>query len=33
MYRRLPEFRALLARIDPHGRFCSDMARRLGIRP
>ena len=33
MYRRLPEFRALLARIDPDGRFSSDMARRLAIRP
>ena len=33
MYRQLPEFRALLARIDPQARFASDMARRLGIRP
>jgi decaprenylphospho-beta-D-ribofuranose 2-oxidase len=33
MYRELPEFRAVLARIDPHGRFASDMAKRLGIRP
>lgn len=33
MYPRLDEFRAVLARIDPAGRFQSDMSRRLGLRP
>lgn len=32
MYPRLDEFRAVLADIDPKGRFQSDMARRLGLR-
>ena len=32
MYPRLDEFRAVLADIDPDGRFQSDMARRLGLK-
>jgi decaprenylphospho-beta-D-ribofuranose 2-oxidase len=32
MYPRLPEFQAVLDRIDPDGRFNSDMARRLNMR-
>ncbi|MBM3558590.1 MAG: FAD-binding oxidoreductase [Alphaproteobacteria bacterium] len=32
MFPRLDEFRAVLARVDPHGRFGSDMSRRLAIR-
>ncbi|NYI70226.1 decaprenylphospho-beta-D-ribofuranose 2-oxidase [Naumannella cuiyingiana] len=31
MYPRLDEFRELRARLDPHGIFVSDQARRLGI--
>lgn len=31
MYPRLPEFRAVLERVDPKGRFASDLARRLGL--
>jgi decaprenylphospho-beta-D-ribofuranose 2-oxidase len=33
MYPDLPHFEAVLQRIDPRGRFTSDQARRLGIRP
>ncbi len=33
MYPRLPEFEAVLARVDPNGRFASDLSRRLGITP
>ena len=33
MYPKLDRFRAVLAQVDPAGRFNSDMARRLGIRP
>lgn len=33
MFPRLDEFRAVLARVDPHGRFQSDMSRRLRLRP
>jgi decaprenylphospho-beta-D-ribofuranose 2-oxidase len=33
MYPKLERFRAVLAQVDPDGRFNSDMARRLGIRP
>jgi len=33
MFPRLDEFRDVLARIDPEGRFQSDMGRRLGLRP
>ncbi len=32
MYPRLPEFRAVLADVDPGGRMMSDLARRLDIR-
>jgi decaprenylphospho-beta-D-ribofuranose 2-oxidase len=32
MYPRLPEFREILAEVDPEGRMCSDLARRLEIR-
>src|SRR5688572_32291401 len=31
MYPRLPEFRALRERVDPHGVFRSDLARRLEL--
>lgn len=31
MYPRLDEFRAVCGRVDPKGRFASDMARRLGL--
>jgi decaprenylphospho-beta-D-ribofuranose 2-oxidase len=31
MYPRLADFRALRARIDPHGVFTSDLARRLAL--
>ncbi|MGW4199468.1 FAD-binding protein [Streptomyces sp. NPDC004726] len=31
MYPRLPDFRALRARIDPHGVFTSDLSRRLAL--
>jgi decaprenylphospho-beta-D-ribofuranose 2-oxidase len=33
MYPRLGEFRAVLETVDPHGRFTSDMARRLLLKP
>lgn len=33
MFPRLDEFRDVLARIDPGGRFQSDMSRRLRLRP
>jgi decaprenylphospho-beta-D-ribofuranose 2-oxidase len=33
MYPSLPEFEAVLARIDAAGRFASDQSRRLGIKP
>jgi decaprenylphospho-beta-D-ribofuranose 2-oxidase len=33
MYPDLPRFEAVLARVDPEGRFTSDMARRLGLKP
>ena len=33
MFPRLDEFREVLARIDPAGRFQSDMGRRLGLHP
>jgi decaprenylphospho-beta-D-ribofuranose 2-oxidase len=33
MFPRLGEFREILARIDPDGRFQSDMGRRLGLHP
>jgi decaprenylphospho-beta-D-ribofuranose 2-oxidase len=32
MYPRLPEFRRILAEVDPEGRMHSDLARRLAIR-
>lgn len=32
MYPALPDFREVLARVDPDGAFVSDLARRLGIR-
>ena len=32
MYPRLPEFRAILAEVDPQARMMSDLARRLDIR-
>jgi len=32
MYPRLPEFREILAEVDPEGRMRSDLARRLDIR-
>jgi decaprenylphospho-beta-D-ribofuranose 2-oxidase len=31
MYPRLDEWREIRARIDPEGRFTSDMSRRLGL--
>ena len=33
MFPRLNAFRAVLARVDPVGRFQSDMSRRLRLRP
>jgi decaprenylphospho-beta-D-ribofuranose 2-oxidase len=33
MFPRLDEFRGVLRRVDPRGRFQSDMSRRLAIRP
>lgn len=33
MFPELERFRAVLRRVDPHGRFQSDMSRRLRIRP
>ncbi|MBT7360678.1 MAG: decaprenylphosphoryl-beta-D-ribose oxidase, partial [Rhodospirillaceae bacterium] len=33
MFPRLDEFREVLARIDPEGRFQSDMGRRLRLHP
>jgi decaprenylphospho-beta-D-ribofuranose 2-oxidase len=33
MYPKLDRFRAVLAAVDPQARFCSDMMRRLAIRP
>ncbi|MEK9661772.1 MAG: FAD-binding oxidoreductase [Alphaproteobacteria bacterium] len=33
MFPNLDEFRAVLARVDPQGRFQSDMSRRLRLRP
>jgi decaprenylphospho-beta-D-ribofuranose 2-oxidase len=33
MYPRLDEFRRLLDRVDPAGRFASDLARRLDLHP
>ena len=33
MFPRLDEFRAVLARVDPAGRFRSDMSRRLRLTP
>lgn len=33
MYPELPRFEAVLARVDPQGRFTSDQARRLGLKP
>ena len=33
MFPELERFRAVLRRVDPHGRFQSDMSRRLTIRP
>lgn len=33
MYLKLPAFEATLARVDPHGRFTSGLARRLGLKP
>ena len=33
MFPRLDEFRDVLARIDPDGRFQSDMSRRLRLHP
>jgi decaprenylphospho-beta-D-ribofuranose 2-oxidase len=33
MYPDIGRLREVLARVDPHGRFRSDMARRLGLRP
>lgn len=33
MYPRAEAFREALARVDPLGRFSSDLARRLGLRP
>jgi hypothetical protein len=32
MYPNLPQFRAILAEIDPGQRMMSDLARRLAIR-
>jgi decaprenylphospho-beta-D-ribofuranose 2-oxidase len=31
MYPRLDEFRAVRERVDPSGRFTSDLARRLSL--
>jgi decaprenylphospho-beta-D-ribofuranose 2-oxidase len=33
MFPQLEQFRRVLREVDPHGRFQSDMSRRLGIRP
>ncbi|MEJ2376479.1 MAG: hypothetical protein P8Y71_14035 [Pseudolabrys sp.] len=33
MFPELNRLRAVLAHVDPHGRFQSDMSRRLAIRP
>jgi decaprenylphospho-beta-D-ribofuranose 2-oxidase len=33
MYPKVAQFEATLARVDPDGRFSSDMARRLGLKP
>ncbi|MGH7186020.1 MAG: D-arabinono-1,4-lactone oxidase, partial [Pseudomonadota bacterium] len=33
MYPDIGRLQEVLARVDPHRRFCSDMARRLGLRP
>jgi decaprenylphospho-beta-D-ribofuranose 2-oxidase len=33
MYPKLDEFRRVLRAVDPHGRFTSDMARRLLLKP
>jgi decaprenylphospho-beta-D-ribofuranose 2-oxidase len=33
MYPKVPQFEAVLARVDPQGKFSSDMARRLGLKP
>ncbi|MBS27683.1 MAG: hypothetical protein CL566_01975 [Alphaproteobacteria bacterium] len=33
MFLRLDEFRDVLSRIDPEGRFQSDMSRRLRLHP
>jgi decaprenylphospho-beta-D-ribofuranose 2-oxidase len=33
MFPELERFRTVLRRVDPHGRFQSDMSRRLAIRP
>jgi decaprenylphospho-beta-D-ribofuranose 2-oxidase len=33
MYPKLDAFRAVLAQVDPHDRFSSDMARRLLVKP
>lgn len=33
MYPRLPEWRRVKARVDPHARFSSDLSRRLGVTP
>jgi decaprenylphospho-beta-D-ribofuranose 2-oxidase len=33
MFPELEAFRAVLRRVDPHGRFQSDMSRRLAIHP
>lgn len=33
MYPKVDQFEAVLARVDPQGRFASDMARRLGLKP
>jgi decaprenylphospho-beta-D-ribofuranose 2-oxidase len=33
LFPELERFRAVLRRVDPHGRFQSDMSRRLAIRP
>jgi hypothetical protein len=32
MYTELPKLRTVLERVDPSGRFGSDMSRRLGVR-
>ena len=33
MYPKVPQFESVLARVDPQGKFSSDMARRLGLKP